>query len=110
MHAARCGSVSGACNFAPFPPKSRAYVQYQYLDRSIRHAGNVFAPDFAVISLSGLGRPAAIIEPSSPGSWVLYPTAQIERIYQNEKVEKLQKWLGENENNCELVNAKKKFF
>jgi len=55
-------------------------------------------------------RPAAIIEPSSPGSWVLYPTAQIERIYQNEKVEKLQKWLGESENNCELVSAKKKNF
>jgi hypothetical protein len=34
--------------------------------------------------------------------------AQIERIYQNEKVEKLQKWHGESENNCELVNAKKK--
>jgi hypothetical protein len=53
---------------------------------------------------------ATIIEPSSPGSWVLYPTAQIERIYQNEKVEKLQKRLGESENNCELVSAKKKNF
>ncbi len=55
-------------------------------------------------------RPAAIIEPSSPGSWVLYRMAQIERIYQNEKVEKLQKRLGESENNCELVSVKKKFF
>jgi hypothetical protein len=44
------------------------------------------------------------------GSWVLYPTAHIERIYQNEKVEKLQKRPGESENNCELVNAKKKNF
>jgi hypothetical protein len=41
---------------------------------------------------------------------VLYPTTQIERIYQNEKVEKLQKRLGESENNCELVSAKKKNF
>jgi hypothetical protein len=41
---------------------------------------------------------------------VLYPTAQIERIYQNEKVEKLQKRPGESENNCELVSAKKKTF
>jgi hypothetical protein len=41
---------------------------------------------------------------------VLYPTAQIERIYQNEKVEKLQKWPGESENNCELVSVKKKTF
>ncbi len=57
-----------------------------------------------------LAQPAAIIEPSSPGLWVLYPTAQIERIYQNEKVEKLQKRLGESENNCELVSAKKKNF
>jgi hypothetical protein len=55
-------------------------------------------------------RPAAIIEPSSPRSWVLYPTAQIERTYQNEKVAKLQKRLGESENNCELVSAKKKNF
>jgi hypothetical protein len=55
-------------------------------------------------------RPAVIIEPSSPGSWVLYRTAQIERIYQNEKVEKLQKRLGESENNCELVSVKKKKF
>jgi len=54
--------------------------------------------------------PAAIIEPSLLGSWVLYPTAQIERIYQNEKVEKLQKRPGESENNCELVSAKKKNF
>jgi hypothetical protein len=79
----------------------------------MRHVGNVCAPDFAAISLSGLarpGRPAAIIEPSSSGSWVLYPTAQIERIYQNEKVKKLQKRPGESENNCELVNAKKKNF
>jgi hypothetical protein len=57
-----------------------------------------------------LARPAAIIEPSSPRSWVLYPTAQIERIFQNEKVEKLQKRPGESENNCELVSAKKKNF
>jgi hypothetical protein len=76
----------------------------------MRHAGNVCAPDFAAISLSGPGRPAMIIEPSSPGSWVLYPMAQIERIYQNEMVEKLQKRLGESENNCELVSAKKKNF
>jgi hypothetical protein len=41
---------------------------------------------------------------------VLYPTAQIERIYQNEKVEKLQKQPGESENNYELVSAKKKNF
>jgi hypothetical protein len=66
----------------------------------------------AVLHLSCLNqepvytRPAVIIEPSSPGSWVLYPTAQIERIYQNEKVEKLQKRLNESENNCELVSAK----
>jgi len=91
MHAAHCGSVFGACSFAPFPPKSRACVQYQYLDRSMRHATNVCAPDFAVIFLSRPAGPAAaIIESSSLGSWVLYPTAQIERIYQNEKVEKLQ--------------------
>jgi hypothetical protein len=82
----------------------------------MRHAGNVCAANFAVISLSGSARqarpsrPAAIIEPSSPGSWVLYPTTQIERIYQDEKVEKLQKRPGENENNCELVSAKKKNF
>jgi hypothetical protein len=76
----------------------------------MRHAGNVCAPDFAAISLSGSGRPATIIEPSSPGSWVLYPTAQIERIYQNDKVEKLQKRHGESENNCELVRAIKKNF
>jgi hypothetical protein len=57
-----------------------------------------------------LARPAAIIELSLSRSWVLYPTAQIEQIYQNEKVEKLQKRLGESENNCELVNAKKKNF
>jgi hypothetical protein len=82
----------------------------------MRHAGNVCAPYFAAIYLFGPvwrawpGRPAAIIEPSSLGSWVLYPTAQIERIYQNEKVEKLQKRPGENENNCELVSAKKKNF
>jgi hypothetical protein len=82
----------------------------------MRHAGNVYAPDFAAISLFGpawrarSGRPTAIIEPSLPGLWVLYPTAQIERIYQNEKVEKLQKRLGESENNCELVSAKKKNF
>jgi hypothetical protein len=76
----------------------------------MRHAGNVCAPDFAAISLSGPARPTAIIEPSLPGSWVLYPTAQIEQIYQNEKVEKLQKRPGESENNCELVNAKKKNF
>ncbi len=56
MHATRCGSVSGAYSFAPFPPKSRACVQYQYLDRSMRHAGNVCALDFAAISLSGLPR------------------------------------------------------
>ncbi len=56
MHAARCGSVSGACSFAPFPPKSRACVQYQYLDRSMRHAGNVCAPNFAAIFLSGPAR------------------------------------------------------
>jgi hypothetical protein len=75
------------------------------------HASNVCAPDFAAISLFGPARrPAAIIEPSSLGSWVLYPMAQIERIYQNEKVEKLQKRLDESENNCELVSAKKKFF
>jgi len=41
---------------------------------------------------------------------VLYPTAQIDRIFQNEKVEKLQKQPGENENTCELVSAKKKNF
>jgi hypothetical protein len=82
----------------------------------MRHVGNVCAPDFAAISLFGParrarpGRPAVIIEPSSPGSWVLYPTAQIEQIYQNEKVEKLQKRPGESENNCELVSAKKKNF
>jgi hypothetical protein len=70
----------------------------------------------AVLHLSRLNqelvynRPAAIIEPSSPRSWVLYPTAQIERIYQNEKVEKLQKRPSESENNCELVSAKKKTF
>jgi hypothetical protein len=57
-----------------------------------------------------LARPTAIIEPSLLGSWVLYPTAQIERIYQNEKVEKLQKRPGESENNCELVSAIKKNF
>jgi hypothetical protein len=57
-----------------------------------------------------LARPAAIIKLSSSGSWVLYPTAQIERIYQNEKVEKLQKRPSESENNCELVSAKKKNF
>jgi hypothetical protein len=57
-----------------------------------------------------LARPATIIELSSRGSWVLYPTAQIERIYQNEKVEKLQKRPGETENNYELVSAKKKNF
>ncbi len=39
---------------------------------------------------------------------MLYPTAQIERIYQNEKVEKLQKRPGESENNWELVSARKK--
>ncbi len=49
--------VSGACSFAPFPPKSRACVQNQYLDRSMRHAGNVYAPDFAAIFLSGPARP-----------------------------------------------------
>jgi hypothetical protein len=76
----------------------------------MRHAGNVCAPYFAAISLSGPGRPAAIIEPSSLGSWVLYPTAQIDRIFQNEKVEKLQKRPGESENTCELVSAKKKNF
>jgi hypothetical protein len=79
----------------------------------MRHAGNVCALDFAAISLSGPARPswpAAIIELSSLGSWVLYPTAQIERIYQNEKVEKLQKRPGESENNYELVSAKKKNF
>jgi hypothetical protein len=80
----------------------------------MRHAGNVCAPDFVAISLSGPtrrarpGQPTAIIEPSSPGLWVLYPTAHIERIYQNKKVEKLQKWPSESENNCELVSAKKK--
>jgi hypothetical protein len=58
------------------------------------HASNVCAPDFAAISLFGPARrPAAIIEPSSLGSWVLYPTAQIERIYQNEKVEKCKNGL-----------------
>ncbi len=57
-----------------------------------------------------MGRLVAIIEPSSPRSWVLYPTAQIERIYQNEKVEKLQKRPGESENNCEVVSVKKKNF
>jgi hypothetical protein len=57
-----------------------------------------------------LAQPVAIIELSSPGSWVLYPTAQIERIYQNEKVEKLQKRPGKSENNYELVSAKKKNF
>jgi hypothetical protein len=62
------------------------------------------------LCLAWPGRPAMIIESSSPGSWVLYPTAQIERIYQNEKVEKLQKRPGESENNCELVSAKKKNF
>jgi hypothetical protein len=62
------------------------------------------------LCLARPGRPAAIIEPSSSGLWVLYPTAQIERIYQNEKVEKLQKRPGECENNCELVSAKKKNF
>jgi hypothetical protein len=62
------------------------------------------------LCLARSGRPAAIIEPSSLGSWVLYPTAQIERIYQNEKVEKLQKRHDENENNCELASAKKKNF
>ncbi len=67
----------------------------------------------AILHLSRLNqkpvysRPAAIIEPSLLGLWVLYPTAQIERIYQNEKVEKLQKRLGKSENNCELVSAKK---
>jgi hypothetical protein len=82
----------------------------------MRHVGNVCAPNFTAIFLSSPtrrarpGRPTAIIEPSSPGSWVLYPTAQIERIYQNEKVEKLQKRPSESENNCELVNAKKKNF
>jgi len=76
----------------------------------MRHAGNVCAPDFVAISLSGPARLAAIIEPSSPGSWVLYPTTQIERIYQNKKVENLQKRPGESENNCELVSAKKKNF
>jgi hypothetical protein len=80
----------------------------------MKHAGNVFAPDFVAIFLSGPARqpawPVAIIEPSLPGSWVLYPTAQIERTYQNEKVEKMQKRLGESENNCELVSAKKKNF
>ncbi len=62
------------------------------------------------LCLARSGQPAAIIKPSSPGSWVLYPTAQIERIYQNEKVEKLQKRPSESENNCELVSAKKKNF
>jgi len=62
------------------------------------------------LCLARPGRPAVTIEPSLPGSWVLYPTTQIERIYQNEKVEKLQKRLGESENNCELVSAKKKNF
>jgi hypothetical protein len=56
------------------------------------------------------GQPNMIIEPSSPGSWVLYPTTKIERIYQNEKVKKLQKQPDESENNCELVSAKKKNF
>jgi hypothetical protein len=51
-----------------------------------------------------------IIESSSPGSLVLYPMAQIERIYQNENVEKLHKRPGESENNCELASAKKKNF
>jgi hypothetical protein len=60
------------------------------------------------LCLARPGWPAAIIETSSPGSWVLYPTAQIERIYQNEKVEKLQKRPDKSENNCELVSAKKK--
>jgi len=41
---------------------------------------------------------------------VLYPTTKIERIYQNEKVKKLQKQPDESENNCELVSAKKKNF
>jgi hypothetical protein len=41
---------------------------------------------------------------------VLYPTAQIERIYQNEKVEKLQKQPGKSENNCELIKVKNKNF
>jgi hypothetical protein len=80
----------------------------------MRHAGNVCAPNFVAISLSGPAQQArsagAIIEPSLPRSWVLYPTAQIERIYQNEKVEKLQKQPSVNENNCELVSAKKKNF
>jgi hypothetical protein len=77
----------------------------------MRHAGNVCAPDFAAISLTGpVGSAAAIIEPSSLGSWVLYPIAQIERIYQNEKVEKLQKRPSESENNCELISAEKKNF
>jgi hypothetical protein len=58
VHTARCGSVFGACSFAPFPPKSRACVQYQYLDRSMRHASNVCAPDFAAISLSSPVGPA----------------------------------------------------
>jgi hypothetical protein len=58
----------------------------------------------------GPDRAVAIIELSSPGSWVLFPTVQIERIYQNKKVEKLQKRPDESENNCELVSAKKKNF
>ncbi len=62
------------------------------------------------LCLARSGRPIAIIELSSPRLWVLYPTAQIERIYQNEKVEKLQKRPGESENNYELVSAKKKNF
>jgi hypothetical protein len=74
----------------------------------MRHAGNVCAPNFVVIFLFGPDQPVAIIKPSSSGLWVLYPTTQIERIFQNEKVEKLQKRLGESENNCELVSAKKK--
>ncbi len=57
-----------------------------------------------------LAWPATIIELSSPRSWVLYPTAQIERIYQNKKVEKLQKRPGKSENNYELVSVKKKNF
>jgi len=58
VHATRCGLVFGACNFAPFPPKSRACVQYQYLNHSMKHVGNVCAPNFVAISLSGLARRA----------------------------------------------------
>jgi len=49
--------VSRAYSFAPFPPKSRACVQYQYLNRSMRHVGNVCAPDFVAIQTQpgGLG-------------------------------------------------------